>query len=356
MEKILVQVAARQYEVLIERGLLAHVGELVATQWSPRKVAVISDQNVAALYQKQVVKQLEAVGFEVFPLRFPAGETSKSLSILASLAAQLAQAHFTRDDGIVALGGGVTGDLAGLVAATYMRGVRLIQIPTSWLAQVDSSVGGKTAVNLAHVKNLLGAFYEPDLVLVDPAVLGTLPQRELIAGHAEVIKTAALAGGDFWQLVKEIRTPAQILELAPALSAQAIAFKAKVVMADEREGSQRQILNFGHTLGHAVEALAQGRLRHGEAISVGMAALSQRLSQLGWVPTTVAADLTTTLVGIGLPVTAPELQMPAMIDKIANDKKNRGANLNLVYLPQFGQPKVKPVAFEQARAWLLETI
>ena len=262
MEKILVQVAARQYEVLIERGLLAHVGELVATQWSPRKVAVISDQNVAALYQQQVVKRLEAVGFEVFPLRFPAGETSKSLSMLASLAAQLAQAHFTRDDGIVALGGGVTGDLAGLVAATYMRGVRLIQIPTSWLAQVDSSVGGKTAVNLAHVKNLLGAFYEPDLVLVDPVVLGTLPQRELIAGHAEVIKTAALAGGDFWQLVKEIRTPAQILELDPALSAQAIAFKAKVVMADEREGSQRQILNFGHTLGHAVEALAQGRLRH----------------------------------------------------------------------------------------------
>jgi len=182
MTTVSVTLPETKYDVLIERGLLKSVGEVVAKQWSARKIALVSDSNVAPLYQEKVAASLESAGFEVHRYVFPAGEASKSLTTLADLAQQMAGDAFNRDDSVIALGGGVTGDLAGLLAASYMRGLAFIQIPTSLLAQVDSSVGGKTAVDLDNIKNIIGAFYEPDLVIVDPDTLAPMKQRDLVEG------------------------------------------------------------------------------------------------------------------------------------------------------------------------------
>ena len=281
MKKITVALTNKHYDVLIEKGLLSNAGKLISAVWTPRKVAIVSDDNVAPLYQQQLADQLTNNGFTVHCYQFPAGEASKSLSQLQTLAQQLVTDNFNRDDGVVALGGGVTGDLAGFLAATYMRGISLIQVPTSLLAQVDSSVGGKTAVDLGTTKNIVGSFYEPDLVLIDPTTLKTLTQRDLVEGYGEIVKVAAMTGGNFWQLIEKIESPTDILANATSLSEGSIQFKADIVMADEKEGGQRQLLNFGHTIGHAVEALANGKLRHGESVSIGTVAIFQAFEEAG---------------------------------------------------------------------------
>lgn len=343
MQTVTVDLPGKRYDVLIERGLLASIGDLVAQQWSPRKVALVSDDNVAPLYQQQVEQSLVAAGFDVYRYVFPAGEASKSLSVLGDLTRQMAAAAFNRDDGVIALGGGVTGDLAGFLAATYMRGISLIQVPTSLLAQVDSSVGGKTAVDLDTIKNIIGAFYEPDLVVIDPDTLQTLEPRDLVEGYGEIVKTAALKGGDFWQLIESIDSPAAIMAHSPELSARSIQYKADVVMADETESGQRQLLNFGHTIGHAVEALAAGDLRHGEAISIGMVALSQRFEAAGLSKAGVTQAITDRLTAVGLPTTSALLESDQVLAKVKNDKKNRHGHLNLVYLKAVGNPAIQSV-------------
>lgn len=352
MQTVSVALPDKQYDVLIERGLLSRIGDLVAEKWQPRKVALVSDDNVAPLYQQQVENSLVAVGFDVYRYEFPAGEASKSLTVLGDLARQMAAAAFNRDDAVIALGGGVTGDLAGLLAATYMRGISLIQVPTSLLAQVDSSVGGKTAVDLDTIKNILGAFYEPDLVVIDPDTLQTLEPRDLVEGYGEIVKTAALKGGDFWHLIESINSPEDIMTHAPELSARSIQYKADVVMADETESGQRQLLNFGHTIGHAVEALAHGDLRHGEAISIGMVALSQRFEEAGLTEAGTTAAITDRLTAVGLPTTNALLTSPDVYDKVKNDKKNRHGHLNLVYLKAVGDPAIKAVPTDEIADFL----
>lgn len=352
MQTVSVTLPNQSYDVLIDRGLLDKTGKLVAQQWSPRRVALVSDDNVAPLYQARVAKTLEQAGFEVHCYDFPAGEASKSLTVLADLARKMAAAAFNRDDGVIALGGGVTGDLAGLLAATYMRGIRFIQIPTSLLAQVDSSVGGKTAVDLDTIKNIIGAFYEPDLVIIDPDTLQTLKQRDLIEGYGEIVKTAALEGGDFWKLIETIDSPADLLTHSPELSTRSIGYKAKVVMADETESGSRQLLNFGHTLGHAVEALAAGGLRHGEAVSIGMLALMQVFEDAGLSEAGITAALKDRLAAVNLPTTSPLLNSPQVLDKVKNDKKNRHGHLNLVYLKALGEPAIKSVPTEEIATFL----
>ncbi|WP_076459212.1 3-dehydroquinate synthase [Limosilactobacillus caccae] len=350
MKKITVNLTNKNYDVVIEHGLLKQVGNLVAQQWSPRKVAVISDDNVAPLYQEEVAHQLNNAGFDPHCYQFPAGENSKSLTTLAQLTTQLVNDHFNREDGVIALGGGVTGDLAGFLAASYMRGIALIQIPTSLLAQVDSSVGGKTAVNLNHVKNIVGAFYEPDLVMIDPLTLDTLKQRDLVEGYGEVVKTAALAGGDLWQLIQHINSVSDLLDNAAELSALSIQYKAAVVMADEKEGGKRQFLNFGHTIGHAIEALSAGSLRHGEAVSIGMIALCKGLAKQKIMLPRIGEQIANRLTAVGLPTTSPLLSANGVMAKIKNDKKNRHGHLNIVYLADIGHPAIKTMTTDQVAA------
>lgn len=351
--KIPANQAGKEYNVDIQKGILDHVGELIGNIWNKRKIALISDDNVAPIYQGRVADSLEKVGFEVKEYQFPAGEESKSLDMLGKLISQMAADHFTRDDAIVALGGGVTGDLAGFVAATYMRGISLVQIPTSLLAQVDSSVGGKTAVDHNDTKNIIGAFLQPDLVIIDPETLRTLHKRDLVEGYGEIVKTAGLTDGPLWDLVNKINSVDDILENAEELSELSIQYKTTVVEQDAQEGGIRQLLNFGHTIGHAVEALSEGDLRHGEAVSIGLVAICRIFESKGLSPKGLTQEIKDRFDAVGLPTTSRFLDDPAAIlDKIKNDKKNHNGHLNLVYLKAIGGPAIKSVPSDEIADFL----
>ncbi|MFD0897709.1 3-dehydroquinate synthase [Loigolactobacillus binensis] len=345
MQQVEVKLPEKAYPIYIEKGLFAQVGVLVKRQWPKiQQVALISDTNVTPLYAAQIRAQLSDAGFKVYLYTVTAGEASKSLGTASSLYDELLGDGFTRSAGVIALGGGVVGDLAGFVASTYMRGLAFIQIPTSLLAQVDSSVGGKTAVDLPAGKNLVGTFYQPDAVLIDPATLTTLSQRYLVEGYAEVVKMAAIASVDFWQLIEQIPNVAAITSHAEALIKASVAFKARIVMADEKEGGLRQILNFGHTFGHAIEAGAQGALAHGEAVSIGMVTLTQCFEHAGLSPVGTTAKLRHQLAAVGLPLTSALIGQPDFYARIARDKKNRGGRVNMIYLKAIGTPVVYPLA------------
>ncbi|MDR3190150.1 MAG: 3-dehydroquinate synthase [Lactobacillaceae bacterium] len=340
MSIVTVDLKTKQYAVKIGATLHNHIGSEVASVWTPRKVALLTDSNVGPLYLSATSAQLTAAGFEVLPLQVPAGEQAKSLPTVSTLVEQMAQAGFTRGDGLIALGGGVIGDLGGVVASLYMRGIGFIQIATSLTAQVDSSVGGKTAVNLESTKNIIGTFYQPDLVLVDSTYLDTLADRDLVEGYAEVVKTSALADAAFFALTGTIQSVDDIRANAIELSTRSIEYKAKVVMDDEKEAGQRQFLNFGHTIGHAIELLAHGGLRHGEAIAIGMITISQRFERDGLTAKGLTQALSERLTVVGLPINSDIIGSPEFYAKLINDKKNHGGQLNLVALSDIAQPTI----------------
>ena len=353
MTKINLTLPTCTYDVLVDPGLLQKIGTEVQAVWQPKKVLLLSDSNVAPLYMDTVQTQLTAAGFEVITSVVPAGEASKSLSNAASLYQLMLDHAFSRSDGVVALGGGVVGDLAGFVASTFMRGIHFIQIPTSLLAQVDSSVGGKTAVDFGTGKNIVGTFYQPDLVLIDPKTLQTLTPRYVAEGYAEVVKMAATATDpEFWPLIQKITTPAAILTHAQALITHSVTFKAKIVMADEKESGPRRFLNFGHTLGHAIELLANGQLAHGEAVSIGTVQLCRIFEAKGLTEKGVTAAITAQLQAVGLPTDSDLLFTPKFYDQLLLDKKNQGDHLNFVYVADFGQPKIYPVLKTELKAFL----
>ena len=315
-------------------------GERLATIWQPRQVMIVTDQNVGPLYLADVSASLAQHGFTVHTTTVPAGETSKSLQMVEQIVGEMAAYGFTRQDAIVALGGGVVGDLTGVIASLYMRGIAFAQIATSLTAQVDASVGGKTAVNMATVKNIMGSFYQPDMVLIDPDFLQTLSDRDLVEGYAEVVKTSVLAGGDFWRLTGDIKTVAAIRERAETLITKSVLYNRDIVVADEKEGGVRKYLNFGHTLGHAIELMAHGELRHGEAVAIGMVAISERFEKAGITESGITALLRDRLVAVGLPVTSPLIGQVAFYDHLKNDKKNAAGTLQLVAISVPGQPTI----------------
>lgn len=352
METIHVSTKDKEYDILIEHGLLKKLGQLVSQVWSKRKVLIITDSNVGPLYLAEVEDQLEQAGFQTADITVPAGENSKSWDVLQKTIAACAANHLSRVDGIIALGGGVIGDLAGLTAALWLRGISLIQIPTSLLAQVDSSVGGKTAIDIDSGKNLVGAFYQPDLVVIDPDTLHTLSSRVTVEGYGEVVKCAAMNGSDFWKLIEQVQSPDDILTNAVALIHHSISFKARVVSEDEREGNLRRLLNFGHTIGHGVEFAAHGRLFHGEAVAVGTTQVCKQFEKLGLTAKGTTAQITQALHAVGLPLTDPVLGSPAMYAAMRHDKKVRGNQLTFVYLKKIGEPAFYPVNVDHLENWL----
>lgn len=342
MTKIDINLPSHHYQVVIDQRGQSALGTYVATVWSARRVALITDTNVGPLYASAMKAQLVAAGFTVTVITLPAGEDSKSLATLGQVTQTLAQAGFTRSDGIIALGGGVIGDVAGLVAALYMRGISLIQVPTSLTAQVDASVGGKTAVNLAQTKNVLGAFYQPDLVLIDPQFLVTLADRDLVEGYAEVVKVSALAGTSFFAQTGTIQTVADIRQVASSLISASVHYKADVVLGDEKEAGWRQVLNFGHTIGHAIELEAHGKLRHGEAVAIGMVAISRYFEAVGISTPGLTLALKERLLSVGLPITSPLMGTAAFFDHLINDKKQHAGEINLIAVTKPGQPRIIP--------------
>lgn len=354
MAKVEVKLPQTNYTVLIEEGLLATVGQLIAKQWSTRKVALITDSNVGPLYADQVIRQLEAHDFKVCQYVVAAGEASKAWPVVADLTAKMAADHFTRSDGVVALGGGVVGDLAGFTASIYMRGISFIQIPTSLLAQVDSSVGGKTAIDLGEAKNIVGTFYQPDAVYIDPQTLATLSDRYVAEGYGEIVKTAALDSLDFWHLIEQINSVTDIRQHATELSRRSIGYKARIVMEDEKEAGNRQLLNFGHTMGHAIELLAHGQLAHGEAVSIGMVHIMRVFEKLNLTRPGIAAAIENRVTAVGLPVDSKLLGTDEFYEKIKNDKKNKNGTLNLVYVEDYGKPHIYGIPTEQTKQFFNE--
>ena len=333
MPTVRVDLGERSYDVLVEAGLLARSGELIREAGLRGKAAVISDSHVAGFHGKTLLDSLAAAGFEPTLHEIPAGEASKSLGHVEQLCSAMAAAGHDRRSFVVALGGGVVGDLAGFVAAVFYRGIPFVQIPTTIVAQVDSSVGGKTGVNLKEGKNLLGAFHQPARVIVDPEVLATLPGREYREGFAEVIKHAAIRDG---AMLADIAALDPATREVPAdLIARNIAIKARIVEADELETKGiRALLNLGHTIGHGIEAaVPYGEMLHGEAISLGLRAalfLSRRHAGL-------AADAAEAILGLlekfGLPlVLDPAIPTERILHKMGRDKKFVAGKIRFVLL------------------------
>jgi 3-dehydroquinate synthase len=354
---VTVALPGRSYEVAIGPGLLTEAGTHLPALPKAEKAFVVSDHVVAALYLGPLEVGLTARGLQVVHVGVPQGEQAKSLATMTALHRQLATQEAHRDDVVLALGGGAVGDLGGFVAATYMRGVPFVQVPTTLTAQVDASIGGKTAVNLPEGKNLVGAFYQPVAVLADVATLWTLPGREFRSGLAEVAKYALALDLELLGMLEGDLAP--ILEREPAtmeeIVARCVRAKAKIVSADERDVGARLVLNYGHTLGHALERLdAFAGRSHGEAIAVGMVFAARLSERLGSVPAGLAARHARLLKSLGLELDG---RLPAAEEILAAmrlDKKYHGG-IRFVLLEDVGVPKVvEGVAEEELLATLRE--
>ncbi len=344
--KVHVPLGDRAYDILIGPGLIARAGAEIAARLKGRKAAIITDENVAPLYLSALVESLTASGIASSSLVLPAGEKTKSFEHLITACDKVLEARVERNDCVIALGGGVIGDLSGFVAGIIRRGVRFVQIPTSLLSQVDSSVGGKTGINSRHGKNLIGVFHQPDLVLADSDVLNTLSEREFRAGYAEVAKYGLIDKPDFfawleknWQSV--FSGGAARIE-AIAASCQA---KSDVVVADEHENGQRALLNLGHTFGHALEAATaydSSRLVHGEGVAIGMVLAHEFSARMNLASPDDAKRVEHHLKEVGLPTRMSQIPgtlPPAevLMDAIAQDKKVKGGKLTFILTRGIGQ-------------------
>jgi 3-dehydroquinate synthase len=324
MKIIDVDLGKRSYPIMVASGLLSEIGQDLRQRAVAKRYVVISDDRVAALYGKTLIESLTGQGISCDLLIFPHGEASKNMTTVARLASSLAQLGVDRKDCLIALGGGVTGDITGFVAAIYMRGIPFVQAPTTLLAQVDSSVGGKTGVDIPEGKNLVGAFYQPRAVYIDSRVLTSLPPDELLNGLAEVIKYGVIHDRDFFDFLAANRE--QILQLHLPVIEEVIVrccqIKAAVVAADEKEADLRRILNYGHTLGHAVEAASEFSIAHGMAVAMGMVAENQLAQAKSLLSPLEAERISQVIAGFGLPVSIPrELDHNLMKSFLKTDKK-----------------------------------
>lgn len=341
MPTVHVDLAERSYDVIVEAGALERTGERLAAAGLAGRVAVISDATVAALHADTVMRSLHAAGYQATLHTLPAGEASKSLGQAELLCRELVRCGHDRKSFVVALGGGVTGDLAGFVAAIFYRGIPFAQIPTTIVAQVDSSVGGKTGVNVVEGKNLVGAFHQPKVVIVDPRVLRTLPGREYREGFAEVIKHAAIRDAEMLADLSALDPESR--EVPAELISRNIAIKARIVEADEEERTgERALLNFGHTIGHGIEAsVPYGEMLHGEAISLGLRAalwLSEKRSGLSAGD---SARIFRLLEHFRLPVVLPaHISTETILEKLARDKKFEGGHVRFVLLDAAGKARL----------------
>jgi 3-dehydroquinate synthase len=335
-----VKLGTRSYQIGIEAGLLA---SRIALPAKYRRCAVVTDSTVGALYGAKVRKALSGKQVEIFSIK--PGEKSKRLSTIESLAQKLLNAGIERSDLIVALGGGVVGDVAGFLAAAYMRGIDYMQIPTSLIAQIDSSIGGKTGVDLPDAKNIIGAFHQPVAVLIDPALLNTLPRRHFNNGMAEAIKTAAIGDAKLFAFIE--KNAAKIKALQPIalehLITECCRFKARIVSEDEREAGIRAILNFGHTVGHAIEAASHYKLLHGEAIAIGMVAASRIAESLGLASSETTDRLAALLKEFSLPtnLTRAKATTDIILNAMHADKKIRDGEITFILPRKIGKVEIR---------------
>jgi len=355
LRRVRVELGERSYDVELGGGLLEALGERVVAQTGASRAWLVTVPPVGRRYGPRALRSLKAAGLRAKRLDVPDGDATKNLRQVEKLYHALLEGGADRQSVLVALGGGVVGDLTGFVAATFLRGVPFVQVPTTLLAMVDASVGGKTGVNLKEGKNLVGAFHQPRAVLGDVETLASLPPRQRAAGFAEVIKAAAI-----WDaaLFDELERHAEALleleaeRLVPVL-ARAVEIKAEVVSRDEREQGVRMLLNFGHTLAHAIEARSRYRgLLHGEAVAVGMVFAARRSEALGCAPVGTAERLEALCQRFGLPTEAPAYDRSAYLEALAVDKKQKDSRIRFVVLEGLGAARTLPLAPSEIAAAL----
>ncbi|MGH7314237.1 MAG: 3-dehydroquinate synthase [Candidatus Rokuibacteriota bacterium] len=335
-----VRLGARAYDIVVERGALGTLGARMRGLGVGARVALVSSPGVLRVHGKQALESLEAAGFTTVLVEVPDGEAAKTLAVAGHCWNALLEAGLDRTSTVVALGGGAVGDLAGFVAAAYMRGVHLVHVPTTVLAQVDASIGGKTAIDHPRAKNLIGAFHQPRLVLTDPATLASLPEREFRSGLAEIVKHGIVLDAAYFAEVEASAARLLVRDL-PTLErviAGSCRLKAAIVERDEREAELRHVLNYGHTIGHALEAVTgYARWTHGEAVALGIAGearLAERL-ELAARPTVERQEQL--LAAVGLPTRAGGIDADAVLAAIGRDKKARDGRVPFVLAPAIGE-------------------
>ena len=333
------------YDIVIESGILSSVGKYVSAMLkkkslSVKKMFIVTDENVDEHYGKIVETSLLGYGFEVVKYVINPGESSKNILTLAGIYSEMSEYNVTRSDMIVALGGGVVGDLAGFAASTYLRGIEYIQIPTTLLAQVDSSIGGKTAIDIAQGKNLVGSFYNPSFVLIDSEVLGTLDTRNLTSGMAEVIKYALIRDRELYDILMKIENKEELYSSLDEIIYRCCSIKKDVVEKDQFDRGERMILNFGHTMGHAIESYYKySKYLHGEAVAIGMKRITEIAVKKGMVDEAVLEDMKKILSRYGL-LGTDDVPNGELIKYIQKDKKKFGDRFNIALVKEVGTSEI----------------
>ena len=338
--ELIVDLKDRSYPIIIEKGLINRVSEEIRKVYKGKKIFIITDDNVNKYYGGKISEELKVSDFEVKLLSLKPGEETKNFNTLPIVYNELLDFNLTRSDLIIALGGGVIGDLAGFVASTYLRGVDFVQIPTSLLAQVDSSVGGKVAVDLDRGKNLVGSFYHPKCVLIDPEVLNTLEDRFFIDGMAEVIKYGCIKDKEFFDYLEKMENNQQLINNMEVVIHKCCDIKRQVVENDEKDKGERMLLNFGHTLGHAIEQYYNyTKYSHGEGVAIGMYVISKISEEKGLTKKGTSQRIKDILVKYNLPYEI-DVNIEETLEAINLDKKKLGNDLNIIILKEIGSSEI----------------
>ena len=349
-----VTLGERSYDIVLHPGLLATVGDRLSALTTSPKIGVVTDRNVASRYLHGTLRSLSKAGYDPTPIILPPGERTKTLGTIAKILDALVKSKFERQSLLLALGGGVIGDVTGFAAAIYQRGIPFVQVPTTLVAQVDSSVGGKTGVDHRLGKNLIGAFYQPRAVFIDPLTLRTLPRREWIAGLAEIIKYGIIADEEFFAFLEREIPSLLKLDEEPVIHAikRSCEIKAQVVAADERESDRRRILNYGHTIGHALESLAGYRgLIHGEAVGIGLVQEADLACHMGLCGRDVVERIGSLVLRAGLSDQISRASFTSLWGAMQHDKKVVGGRVIGVWPVRIGEVIIRPIEQQVCAAW-----
>jgi len=344
MRKLEVNIPNNEYEILIEDGLINSIGLEVSKVYHGEKIVIVTDENVDKHYGDIVEESLKCEGYNTLKIVLPPGEKSKSMESLMNLYDELLDFKINRGHLIIALGGGVIGDLTGFCASTLLRGIPFIQIPTSLLAQIDSSIGGKVAIDLPRGKNLVGSFYHPKAVYIDPQVLKTLNRRYVNDGLGEAIKYGLIKDKELYDTLKNMESYTKLFESFEDIIYRCCDIKREIVEKDEKDTGERMILNFGHTIGHAIEKIHNfDKFSHGEAVSIGMYNIAAKCEENGICPNGTADSIKGTLIKYHLPYEVQDIKRESLIEIIGVDKKNVGKDINLILLKDIGEGFIKKV-------------
>jgi 3-dehydroquinate synthase len=344
VHSITVSLPEKQYSIYIQKGIIKHIGSEIKKIYKNKKIFIITDDNVESLYGYQIETNFKKEGFEVKKIIIKPGEKSKSYEMLSEVCEEILEFGLTRGDLIITFGGGVVGDLGGFAASILLRGIPFIQIPTTLLAQIDSSVGGKVAINSRNGKNLIGSFYQPEAVFIDPELLNTLSERVFNDGMAEVIKYAAIKDENLFYKLLSYDSLKSLMSNIEDLIYACCSIKKNLVQLDEKDLGDRMLLNFGHTIGHAIEkAFNYETFTHGEGVAMGMIAITKASELLGITESGSLKLLTTLISKYNLQVSLPNMDEDEFFKAILLDKKNINENMNLILLKKIGSGFIKKI-------------